>query len=116
MSVVTAGARQGTLGTAYLGSRTVTLYLRSCAEEPTSKLAIVWMYEMGQFVDVDSWDTATRDHWRQLRGASLASSSELLQDAAAVYTYWQTGSTESWQSPVAPPSPSRLTQLVPFLT
>ena len=115
VSVVTAGSREGTLGTADLASRTVSLYLRSCAEEPTSKLAIVWMYEAGQFIDVDSWDTATRDRWRQLRGADLTSSSALLQDAAAVYTYWQTGSTESWQSPVAPPSPSRLGQLVPFL-
>jgi hypothetical protein len=114
-SFVTAGSRTGTLGTADLASRTVTLYLRSCAEEPASKLAIVWMYEAGQFIDVDSWDTAKRDRWQQLRGASLPSSQALLQDAAAVYSYWQTGSTQSWQSPVPPPSAGQLAELATFL-
>jgi hypothetical protein len=115
-SVVTAGPRDGTLGTADLSDRTVTLYLRSCAEESATKLAIVWMYEAGQFVDVDSWDKATRDGWRLLRnGASLDTTTDLRQDVAAVFGYWQLGTTEAWQSPVAPPAASLLPELATYL-
>jgi hypothetical protein len=115
-SVVTAGARDGTLGTADLSDRTVTLYLRSCAEESATKLAIVWMYEAGQFVDVDSWDKATRDGWRLLRnGAALDTTTDLRQDVAAVFGYWQLGTTEAWQSPVAPPAASLLPKLATYL-
>lgn len=114
--VVAAGPRAGTLGTADYTSRTVTLYVRSCADEPTLQLAVVWMYETGQFVSVEKWDEATRAQWRQLRGApGLVSTDQLRQDVAAVFAYWQTGTTKWWQSPVAPPSASRLSSLVPYL-
>ena len=114
-TVVTAGPRSGTLATADPPSRTITLYLRSCAEEPTQRLAVVWMYEAGQLLDVRSWDSSTQNRWQQLRGATFGSTLDLQRDVAAVFAYWQTGSTEAWQSPVAPPSPSRLNQLAPYL-
>ena len=114
-SVITAGPRSGTLGTADLAGGTITLYLRSCAEESVTRLAVVWMYEAGQFLAVQSWDAAKQDRWRQLRGARLRTTTEMQQDVAAVFAYWQTGSTEAWQSPVAPPAPSRLAQLAPYL-
>jgi hypothetical protein len=113
--VITAGPRSGTLGTADLSARTITLYLRSCAEESTTRLAVVWMYEAGQFLDVQSWSADKQNQWRQVRGAALGTTTELQQDVAAVFAYWQTGTTEAWQSPVAPPTPSRLAQLAPYL-
>jgi hypothetical protein len=116
VTVVPAGPRDGTLGTADFASRTVTLYVRDCAKESAAQLAVVWMYEAGQLVDVNSWDSATRARWRQLRGgASLDSNDQLRQDVAAVFAYWETGSTSSWQSPVPPPPSSKLPALSTFL-
>ena len=114
-TVVTRGPRSGTLATADPPSRTITLYLRSCAEESTQHLAVVWMFEAGQLLDVRSWDSSTQGKWEQLRGASFGSTLDLQRDVAAVFAYWQTGTTQWWQSPVAPPTPSRLAQLAPYL-
>ncbi len=115
-SVATAGPRTGTLATADIGARTITLYLRDCSEETPVQLAVAWTYVAGQFVDVEGWDAATRDRWRHLRGgAALATTTELRQDAAAVFAFWETGTTKWWQSPVAPPPPKRLPTLAKFL-
>ena len=115
VSLVTAGPRGDTLATADIGSRTITLYLQPCSSEPMQRLAVAWMYEAGQFIDIEGWDDSTKARWRQLRGASLPSNLELRRDAASVFAYWQTGTTQGWQSPVSPPSPSRLAELATFL-
>jgi hypothetical protein len=115
-SVVTAGPRSDTLATVDAGSRTVTLYLRDCADETTTRMAVAWMYVTGQLIPVETWDSAKQARWRQLRGASLGSTLQLRQDVAAVFAYWQVGTTQSWQSPVPPPSRAQLAQLAPFLT
>jgi len=109
------GARQGLLGSSDAQARTLTLYVRSCSAEPTLELAVVWGYEAGQFIRTEAWSSATRARWNQLRGSSFASSDQFKQDAASVYAFWQTGSTRYWQSPIAPPSYSQLSQLVPYL-
>ena len=104
------------LGAADLSARTVTLFVRSCADEPTIQLAFVWGYEAGQFVPIQIWGSATTARWEHLRGMSSTSSqTQLRQDVASVYAFWQTGSTSYWQSSVAPPSTSQLQSLVPFL-
>ena len=113
--LITAGPRQGLLGEANAQARTLTLYVRSCSQEPTLQLAVVWGYEAGQFIRTEAWDSATMSRWNQLRGSSFSSSAQFKQDAAAVYAFWQTGSTQYWQSPVAPPSFSQLSKLVPYL-
>ncbi len=115
-TLITEGPRQGLLGSSDFNARTVTLYVRSCADEPLIQLAVVWGYEAGQFIATERWDAATRSKWRELRGTTgLATSNELKQDAASVYAFWQTGSTKYWQSPLAPPSFSQLSKLVPYL-
>ena len=104
------------LGASDLSARTLTLFVRSCANEPTIQLAFVWGYEAGQFVPVQSWTSSMTSRWAQLRGISGTPSQTLLrQDVASVFAFWQTGSTRYWQSPIAPPSASRLSSLVPFL-
>jgi len=114
--LIVEGPRQGLLGSSDANARTVTLYVRSCSDEPLIQLAVVWGYEAGQFIATERWDSATRSKWRQLRGTTgLATSNELKQDAASVYAFWQTGSTKYWQSPLAPPSFSQLSKLVPYL-
>lgn len=115
VTLITAGPRQGLLGASDAQARTLTLYVRSCSEEPTLQLAVVWGYEAGQFIKTEVWDSATRSRWNQLRGSSFTSSAQFKQDAASVYAFWQTGSTQYWQSPIAPPSFSKLSQLVPYL-
>jgi len=116
VTLITQGPRQGLLGASDASARTLTLYVRSCADEPAVQLAVVWGYEAGQFIRTETWDSATRSRWSQLRGTSaLVSDAQFKQDAAAVFALWQTGTTKYWQSPVAPPSLSRLPQLVPFL-
>jgi hypothetical protein len=116
VTVITQGARPGLLGSSDASARTLTLYVRGCSEEPTLQLAVVWAYEAGQFIRTETWDSSTMSRWRQLRHTSaLASAAQFKQDAAAVYALWQTGSTRYWQSPVAPPSLSQLSQLVPYL-
>lgn len=115
-TLITDGPRQGLLGAADLSARTLTLFVRSCAEEPTIQLAVVWGYEAGQFIPVQTWSASTVARWAHLRGISGTPSQTLLrQDAASVYALWQTGSTRYWQSSVAPPSSSQLSSLVPFL-
>jgi hypothetical protein len=109
------GGQQGLLGASDAQARTLTLYVRSCSDEPTLELAVVWGYEAGQFIRTEAWGSSTRQRWNQLRGSSFASSDQFKQDAASVYAFWQTGSTRYWQSPIAPPSFSQLSQLVPFL-
>jgi hypothetical protein len=99
-----------------LSARTVTLFVRSCADEPTIQLAFVWGYEAGQFVPVQTWSSSTVAQWAHLRGISGTPSQTLLrQDAASVYSFWQTGSTRYWQSPITPPSASQLQSLTPYL-
>lgn len=115
MTLQIEGPRQGLLGSSDAQARTLTLYVRSCSAEPTLELAIVWGYEAGQFIHTEAWSSSTRSKWNQLRGSSFASSAQFKQDAASVYAFWQTGSTSYWQSPVAPPSFSQLSQLVPYL-
>lgn len=115
VTLVTAGPRDGLLGDADAGKRTVTLYVRSCASESTSQLALVWAYEAGQFVPTSSWGAAKQLAWETLRGAGHLSAVQLTQDVAAVFAYWQTGTTSSWQSTVSPPSSGKLAALVPFL-
>jgi hypothetical protein len=115
VTLITAGPRQGLLGASDAQARTLTLYVRSCSEEPTLQLAIVWGYEAGQFITTEAWDSATRSRWNQLRGSSFSSSAQFKQDAASVFAFWQTGSTQYWQSPVAPPPFGKLSQLVPYL-
>jgi hypothetical protein len=115
VTLITAGPRQGLLGSADAQARTLTLYVRSCSQEPTLQLAVVWGYEAGQFIRTETWDAATRTRWNNLRGSSFTSSAQFKQDAASVFAFWQTGSTQYWQSPVAPPSFSKLSQLVPYL-
>ena len=109
------GGRQGLLGASDAQARTLTLYVRSCSDEPTLELAVVWGYEAGQFIHTEAWDSSTRSHYNQLRGTSFTSSAQFKQDAASVYAFWQTGSTQYWQSPVAPPSYSQLSHLLPYL-
>jgi hypothetical protein len=109
------GARQGLLGSSDAQARTLTLYVRSCSDEPTLELAVVWGYEAGQFIRTEAWSSATRARWNQLRGSSFVSSDQFKQDAASVYAFWQTGSTSYWQSPIAPPSYGQLSQLAPYL-
>jgi hypothetical protein len=109
------GGQQGLLGASDAQARTLTLYVRSCSDEPTLELAVVWGYEAGQFIRTEAWGSSTRQRWNQLRGSSFASNDQFKQDAASVYAFWQTGSTRYWQSPIAPPSFSQLSQLVPFL-
>ena len=75
----------------------------------------MWGYEAGQFIHTEAWSSSTRAKWNQMRGSSFTSSAQFKQDAASVYGYWQTGSTSYWQSPIAPPSFSQLSQLVPYL-
>lgn len=116
VTLITAGPRQGLLGNADASAKTVTLYVRGCADEPTLQLASVWAYEAGQFVPVQLWDSAKQSKWEQLRGSGNLSYNETKQDAAAVFMYWQTGSTRYWNSPVAPPAFSQLSKLAPFLT
>jgi hypothetical protein len=114
--VVTASGRQGLLGASDPIARTLTLYVRSCAEEPTVQLAFVWGYEAGQFIPTETWGSSRQARWAQLRGISGTPSSTVLkQDAASVYAFWQTGTTRYWQSPIAPPSSQLLSSLVPFL-
>ena len=115
MALQIEGARQGLLGSSDAQARTLTLYVRSCTAEPTLELAVVWSYEAGQFIRTESWSSSTRAKWNQLRGSNFASSAQFKQDAASVYAFWQTGSTSYWQSPIAPPSFSQLSQLVPYL-
>ena len=116
VTVVTAGPRAGLLGNADAANRTVTLYVRSCAEEPTIRIAVVWAYEAGQFIPTETWDSSTRAHWEQMRGISgSASATQLKQDAAAVYAFWQTGTSSPWQSPYPPPPASQLSQLASYL-
>ena len=115
VTLITAGPRQGLLGEANAPARTLTLYVRSCSQEPILQLAVVWGYEAGQFIRTEAWDSAMMTRWNQLRGSSFSSSAQFKQDAAAVFAFWQTGSTEYWQSPIAPPSYSKLSQLVPYL-
>lgn len=115
VTLITDGPRQGLLGSSSFPDRTLTLYVRSCPDEPLLQLAVVWGYEAGQFIKTEVWDSATRSHWNQLRGSSFTSSAQFKQDAASVYAYWQTGSTSYWNSPVPPPSFSKLSQLVPYL-
>ena len=94
----------------------MTLFVRSCANEPTIQLAFVWGYEAGQFIPTQSWSSSTTARYAQLRGINGTPSQTLLrQDAASVYAFWQTGSTRYWQSPIAPPSTSQLQSLVPYL-
>ena len=115
-TLITEGPRQGLLGSSDANARTLTLYVRSCDDEPLIQLAVVWGYEAGQFIATERWDSATRSKWRELRGTSgLSTSNELKQDAASVYALWQTGSAKYWQSPIAPPSYSQLSKLVPYL-
>jgi hypothetical protein len=115
VTLITAGPRQGLLGDADASARTITLYVRSCADEPTLQLAAVWGYEAGQFIPVQLWDTAKQSKWEQLRGSGTLSYTQTKQDAASVYTYWQTGTTRYWNSPAAPPTAGQLSKLVPFL-
>lgn len=115
VTLITEGPRQGLLGASDAQARTLTLYVRSCSEEPTIQLAVVWGYEAGQFITTETWSSSTRSRWNQLRGSSFSSSAQFKQDAASVYAFWQTGSTRYWQSPVAPPSYSQLSKLVPYL-
>ena len=115
VTVITAGPRQGLLGSSDFAARTLTLYVRTCTEEPLIQIASVWGYEAGQFIKTEAWDAATRSHWNQLRGSSFTSSTQFKQDAASVYAFWQTGTTRYWQSPVAPPSYKQLSSLVPYL-
>ena len=116
MTLLTPGARDGLLGDADIGARTISLYIRTCAAEPTAQLATIWAYEAGQFVPVETWNSAKAAAWRTLRNARrLTSAIQLRQDVAAVYAFWQTGSTRYWQSPVSPPSPSQLSALAPYL-
>jgi hypothetical protein len=115
VTLVTAGPRQGLLGDSDASARTLTLYVRSCGEEPTIQLASVWGYEAGQFIPVQLWDSAKQSKWEQLRGSGSLSYTQTKQDAASVYAFWQTRSTRYWQSPVAPPSFSQLSKLVPLL-
>lgn len=115
VSLITAGPRQGLLGASDAQARTLTLYVRSCSEESTLELAVVWGYEAGQFIKTEAWDSGTRSRWNQLRGSNFSSSAQFKQDAASVFAFWQTGSTQYWQSPVAPPSYNKLSQLVPYL-
>jgi hypothetical protein len=116
VTLVTAGPRQGLLGDSNASARTLTLYVRDCADEPTLQLASVWAYEAGQFIPVQLWDAAKKSKWAQLRGSGALSYNELKVDAASVYAYWQTGSVRYWQSPVPPPSSSELSRLLPYLT
>jgi hypothetical protein len=116
IAVHSESARAGTLATADYSARTVTLFVRSCAQESLTQLAVAWMYETGQFVAVEKWDASTQAQWRQLRGtSSLATTAQLRQDVAAVFAYWQTGTTQFWQSPVPPPSSGQLPALARFL-
>jgi len=115
-TLITDGPRQGLLGASDLSARTVTLFVRSCADEPTIQLAVVWGYEAGQFIPTQTWSSSTISRYAQLRGISGTPSQTLLrQDAASVYAFWQTGSTRYWQSPIAPPSASQLPSLTPYL-
>jgi hypothetical protein len=115
-TLITSGPRQGLLGASDLSARTVTLFVRSCANEPTIQLAFVWGYEAGQFIPTQTWSSSTSARWAQLRGIHGTPSQTLLrQDAASVYAFWQTGTTRYWQSPIAPPSASQLQSLVPYL-
>lgn len=109
------GPRQGLLGASDAQARTVTLYVRNCSQEPTLQLAVVWGYEAGQFIFTERWDSKTRSQWNQLRGSNFSTSAQFKQDAASVYAFWQTGSTQYWQSPISPPSFSQLSKLVPYL-
>jgi hypothetical protein len=115
VTLITAGPRQGLLGDSDASARTLTLYVRSCGEEPTIQLASVWGYEAGQFIPVQLWDSAKQSKWEQLRGSGSLSYTQTKQDAASVYAFWQTGSTRYWQSPVAPPTFNQLSKLVPLL-
>ena len=115
MALQIDGPRQGLLGASDAQARTLTLYVRDCSAEPTLELAVVWGYEAGQFIRTESWDSATRARWNQLCGSSFSSSAQFKQDAASVFAFWQTGSTQYWQSPVAPPSYAQLSRLVPYL-
>jgi hypothetical protein len=116
VTLLTDGPRQGLLGDSNPSARTLTLYVRSCADEPTLQLASVWGYEAGQFIPVQLWDSAKQSKWQQLRGSGTLSYAQTKQDAASVYAFWQTGSTRYWQSPITPPSFQQLSKLVPFLT
>ena len=110
-----AGPRDGVLGAVDPHQRTLTLYVRSCSEEPTTQIAVVWGFEAGQFIKSEGWSSSTKSKWNQLRGSSLSSKAEFKRDAAAVFGFWQTGTTSYWQSSVTPPSYSQLSQLVPYL-
>ena len=115
-TLITDGPRQGLLGASDLSARTVTLFVRSCADEPTIQLAFVWGYEAGQFIPIQNWSSSTTSRYAQLRGMSGTPSQTLLrQDVASVYAFWQTGSTRYWQSPISAPSASQLQSLVPYL-
>lgn len=115
-TLVPAGPRPGLLGASDLSARTLTLFVRSCADEPTIQLAFVWGYEAGQFVPIQTWNPSIMERWARLRGISgLPSQTLLRQDVASVFAFWQTGSTRYWHSPMAPPSSSQLSLLVPHL-
>lgn len=115
-TLITDGPRQGLLGSSDLVARTLTLFVRTCANEPTLQLAFVWGYEAGQFIPTQSWNASTISRYVQLRGVSGTPSQTLLrQDAASVYAFWQTGSTRYWQSPVAAPAAGQLESLAAYL-
>lgn len=114
--LITAGPRSGLLGAADPNARTLTLYVRSCAAEPTTEIAVVWAYEAGQFIQTEKWDSSTVSRWTHDRGISgTPSSTALKQDAASVYAFWQTGTARYWQSPYSPPPYGQLSSLSTFL-
>ncbi|HET7489319.1 MAG TPA: hypothetical protein VFJ85_15415 [Acidimicrobiales bacterium] len=116
------GERQGILGMTFLGSRTITVYVRS--SQSVGAVARVLAHEVGHAVDASFTTEAERSQYRAIRGigggswysdcTDCSDYGSPSGDFAEVFAYWLLGDGTFLSTMAGKPTASQLAQLGPI--
>lgn len=113
--------RSGVIGLAVLDQGRMQVFVRSCADLPSSLLRHVVAHELGHLVDAARLTDDQRAQWRAVRGIPADSPwygcnactdfATPAGDFAEVYAQWQTGAGSNRSELAGSPSPTELADL-----